>query len=153
MDPHSRKRPLPFPPKQNTHTKNTQKIGRETRRKCAVETSSQNEEALFRRFYIERKGRRRRTRPVQFLSLSRIILISSRSVKRTRETTSFYLLGRGRGRDTRPSAATLENDDDDDNDDDGDDARRRESVFVEVVDATMEEDDDGDGPCNYYIQF
>ena len=151
MDPHSRKKPLPFPPKQKTHTKKTQKIGRETRRKCAVETSSQNEEALFRRFYIERrKGRRRRTRPVQFLSLSRIILISSRSVKRTRETTSFYLLGRGRGRDTRPSAATLENDDDDDNDD-GDDARRRESVFVEVVDATMEEDDDGDGPCNYYI--
>ena len=55
MDPHSRKKPLPFPPKQNTHTKKTQKIGRETRRKCAVETSSQNEEALFRRFYISKE--------------------------------------------------------------------------------------------------
>ena len=106
--------------------------------------------------FIYRKKKRKtttdETRPIP-ISLSNNKLISSRSVKRTRETTSFYLLGRGRGRDTRPSAATLENDDDDDNDDDGDDARRRESVFVEVVDATMEEDDDGDGPCNYYIQF
>ena len=109
--------------------------------------------STFSSFLYRKKKRKTTTRPVQFLSLSNTLLISSRSVKRTRETTSFYLLGRGRGRDTRPSAATLENDDDDDNDDDGDDARRRESVFVEVVDATMEEDDDGDGPCNYYIQF
>ena len=116
--------------------------------------TSQNE-ALFRRFYISKEEKEDDFdgRDPSNSYLSRILLISSRSVKRTRETTSFYLLGRGRGRDTRPSAATLENDDDDDNDDDGDDARRRESVFVEVVDATMEEDDDGDGPCNYYIQF
>ena len=118
--------------------------------------TSQNE-ALFRRFfYIERrKGRQKRRDPSNsYLSLSRILLhtnLLSKRQKNATETTSFYLLGRGRGRDTRPSAATLDNDDDDDNDDD---ARRRESVFVEVVDATMEEDDDGDdGSCNYYIQW
>ncbi len=62
MDPHSRKKPLPFPPP-NKKKKNKKKhkkldgFGETTpRRKCAVETSSQNEEeALFRRFYISKE--------------------------------------------------------------------------------------------------
>ena len=56
MDPHSRKKPLPFPPKQKKNKKKHKKLdGGETtrRRKCAVETS-QNE-ALFRRFYISKE--------------------------------------------------------------------------------------------------
>ena len=58
MDPHSRKKPLPFPPpnKKKKNKKKHKKLdGGETtrRRKCAVETS-QNE-ALFRRFYISKE--------------------------------------------------------------------------------------------------
>ena len=60
MDPHSRKKPLPFPPPNKKKNKKKHKkldgFGETPpRRKCAVETSSQNEEALFRRFYISKE--------------------------------------------------------------------------------------------------
>ena len=60
MDPHSRKKPLPFPPPNKKKTKKNTKnwtvlVKHHQDENVRCKTSSQNEEALFRRFYISKE--------------------------------------------------------------------------------------------------